>query len=173
MSDKNNFAFFGAILLSFGLTIPVLATGNCFPIKGKIFNNALGPGSTLGVAHASFRGNKFKCGLRGDGKNQDPNDPNDIGPLNFNHTLVCDDDAGGNLPVHSQLVFDTSGYPTAAPVDCGFANLQSFPFIEESQPVPGTGTGQFYGISDGSITIQGTLFCSLAIDMNFSGELCF
>lgn len=173
MYKKHVIAPFGVVLLGFGLASPVSAFGDCIPIRGEIFNNALGPGSTMGTAHVIFGEEKLKCGLRGDGKNQDPNDPNDIGPMNFDHTIVCDDNVGDKFPIHSQLVLDTSGYPTAEPLDCGFGNLQSFPFLEVSQPVLGTGTGQFYGVTGGSLTIQGTLFCSLAIDMEFSGQLCF
>ncbi|QBQ54983.1 hypothetical protein [Nitrosococcus wardiae] len=172
MNRKYGLASFGAVLLSIGLAGPATAAGDCIPIKGKFFNNALGPGSTLGIAHIIFGKEKFKCGLRGDGKNQNPNDPDDIGPLNFDHTIVCDDDVGYEFPVHSQLVWDTSGYPTSEPEDCGHG-LQSFSFLEVSQPVLGTGTGRFDGVTGGSITIEGTLFCSLAIDMEFSGELCF
>lgn len=169
MLKKYEMAAVGAILLGLGLTGFASAEGNCVPIKGKIFNNALG-GSTLGTAHVNFDNKKFKCGLQGVGKNFDENDPNDIGPLNFDHTMVCDDDEGDTDPIHSQLLWDTSGYPTAVLQDCGHG-LTSFSFLEESRPV--TGTGRFAGVTGGQITVEGTLFCSLAIDMTFSGELCF
>lgn len=173
MYKKFGVATLGVILLGFGLTGLGWAEEEvCIPIQGKIFNNAQRPGSTLGIVHITFAKEKFKCGLRGDGKLQNPEDPKDIGPLNFDHTLVCDDNAGTSDPIHSQLIFDTSGYPTTSPVDCG-NGLQSFSFLEESEPVLGTGTGRFKGVTGGSLIIEGTLFCTLAIDMKFSGELCF
>ncbi len=43
----------GAILLGLGLS-GFASAQDCVPIKGKIFNNALGPGSTLGTAHVIF-----------------------------------------------------------------------------------------------------------------------
>lgn len=170
MNKKHGLGTFGAILLSLGLTIPVSALADCVQIRGKIFNNAQGPGSTLGIAHIIFGNEKFKCGLRGNGKM--PDDPGD-GELNFDHTIVCDDDVGLEDPVHSQLTFDTSGDITAVLDYCAIPGLQSFSFLEVSEPVIGTGTGQFAGVTSGSLTIEGTLFCSLAIDMEFSGELCF
>ena len=170
MNRKNIYLPCGAVLLSVFLVGSVSANEDCVPITGKIFNNALGPGSTLGTAHIKLDKEKFKCGIQGVGKNFNPDDPNDIGPLNFDHTIVCDDDVGDADPVHSQLLWDTSGYPTAELEDCGYG-LTSFSFYEESRPV--NGTGKFAGVTGGQITVEGTLFCSLAIDMEFSGELCF
>ncbi|ADE13449.1 conserved hypothetical protein [Nitrosococcus halophilus Nc 4] len=173
MDRKYGLAPLGAVLLSLGLAAPGSATGDCIPVpvKGKIFNNALGPGSTLGTVHIIFGTEKFKCGIRGDGKYRDPEDPHYEGPLNFDHTIVCDDDTGDDFPVHSQLLWDTSGEATIELEDCP-NGLQSYSFWEKSWPVPGTGTGRFQGVTGGSITIEGTLFCNLAIDMEFSGELC-
>lgn len=171
MYKKPKLSCVGAVLLGLGLAAPGWATGQCISVEGKIFNNAMGPGSTLGVAHVNFGKEKFKCALRGVGKNAGPDS---IGPLNFDHTIVCDDNAGTfDLPVHSQLVLDTSGYPTSIPTDCPIPGLQSFSFIEVSKPVPGSGTGRFQDVVDGKIAIKGTLYCSLAIDMKFSGQLCF
>lgn len=171
MYKKRAFSCVGAVLLGLGLADSGWAASRCIPVEGKIFNNAMGPGGTLGIAHVIFAREKFKCGLQGVGKHAGPDS---IGPLNFDHTMVCDDNAGTyDLPVHSQLVWDTSGYPTSVPVDCAIPGLQSFSFIEVSKPVPGSGTGRFQDVVDGKIAIKGTLYCSLAIDMKFSGQLCF
>lgn len=171
MYKKRALSCVGAVLLGLGLAAPGWATGQCISVEGKISNNAMGPGSTLGVAHVIFATEKFKCALQGVGKHADPDS---IGPLNFDHTMVCEHNVGTfDLPVHSQLVWDTSGYPTSVPTDCAIPGLQSFSFIEVSKPVPGSGTGRFQNVVDGQITIKGTLYCSLAIDMKFSGQLCF
>lgn len=170
MSKNSTVGALGVCLCSFGLVAPALAVAECVPVAGKIFNNALGPGSTLGTVHFDFNKEKFKCGIKGDGKL--PDDEGD-GPLNFNHMIVCDDDVGGADPIHSQLLWDTTGDYTAIIQDCGFGDVKSFSFMETSEPVPGTGTGKFQGVTSGNITVEGTLYCTLAIDMKFNGELCF
>jgi hypothetical protein len=158
-----------AALLGLALAGPVSASGDCIAVRGNIVNNVVGAGSTLGTARVRLDKDRFQCALRGDAKL--PTDPNF--PLRFEHTLVCDDNAGTpRNPVHSQLVLDTSGFPTTAPVQCS-NGIRSFSFVEFSSPIPGSGTGRFQSVSGGQIIVEGTLFCTLAVDMEFSGQLCF
>jgi len=158
----------GVLLFGLGLAAPMAAIGGpCIAAKGKIFNNALIDGTTLGTVHLTFGNEKLKCGLRGIKKDG-------TGQLNFDHTMVCDDDAGSDDPVHSQLLWDTTGYFTSDPESCNnpyAPDLVSFSFTEVSTPV--IGTGRFANVTRGQITVDGTFFCTLAIDMEFSGQLCF
>jgi hypothetical protein len=168
----------------FGLGMAGTASATCADIKGKIFNNTVGPGSTLGTVHAVYGGAKFKCGLRGDGKAPDT-EGDEV--LNFTHTMVCDDDVSTNEdggPVHSQLVWDTTGYfldqwgdPWPLPYPpCALPDgPDSSDFVEFSYPVQGS--GRFAAVQSGSIEVNGTIYCGdpqlpWAIDMKFSGELC-
>jgi len=170
MSRNRTVGVLGLCLCSFGLVAPTLAIAECITVSGKIFNNAQADLTTLGTAHFVFGKQKFKCGIRGVPKLSD--DSGD-GQLNYDHTIVCDDDAGTLDPIHSQLLWDTTGDPTADHGSCGIPGLRSFSFLETSEPVLGTGTGKFAGVTSGYITVEGTLYCTLAIDMNFAGQLCF
>jgi len=138
-------------------------------VSGKIFNNAVQPGTTLGTAHVKLGKKKMKCGILGQGA------AGDNGSINFVHTFVCDDKVEFPLTgdtIHSQLTLNTTG----------FANVQScegFPpgstygtFEETSVPVPGTGRGVFADVERGEIQIKGTINCLFAIDMKFSGAVC-
>jgi hypothetical protein len=157
-----------ATLLASMLTGPAIASGRCIPMAGTIINNAVGSG-TLGVARFALGAQTFLCAIQGVAKPYDPNE--DIGPLNFDHTIVCDDDNGaGPQPVHSQLRWDTSGFPTMQHGDCG-NGFTSFSFHEQSRPV--VGSGRFAGVKGGSIAIDGRIFCSGALKMKFVGVMCF
>ena len=179
-----NWFLLGLAMLGFGSA----AVANCFPVEGKIFNNgfidAFGSITTLGVVSMKFNNNvKLKCGLRGNSKA--PDDPGDIDPavggLNFDHVISCDDnvfvkDIFGmdiDIPGHSKLEFDTTGLEVMNPDFCAGGVLSTFE--ELSEPKVDTGTGLFDGVVvEGSIlTVKGTVFCNLAIDMKFEGQLCF
>jgi len=99
----------------------VQAVGNNCPsgtaatrITGKITNNAIAPGSTLGVAAVNLDGNiKLKCGVMGQGG------VDATGAIQFVHTLVCDDQVATFNPytgttenVHSQITLLTTGSAT-------------------------------------------------------------
>jgi len=157
-----------ATLLALLLAGPAGAAGRCLPMAGTIINNAVGSG-TLGVARFVLGGQTFLCAIQGIAKPYDPSE--DIGPLNFNHTIVCDDDNGaGPQPVHSQLLWDTSGFPTMQHEDCG-NGFTSFSFHEQSRPV--AGSGRFAGVKGGRIVVNGRIFCSGALKMKFAGVMCF
>ena len=139
-------------------------------VKGKIFNNAIQPGTTLGTARIKIGGKKMKCGIMGQGA------VGNDGSINFVHTLVCNDKIifpqTGDI-IHSQVTLNTTG----------FANFQACPdgfppgsavgtFQELSTPIPGTGRGLFAGVERGEIHINGTINCLAAIDMKLSGAIC-
>lgn len=145
-----------------------LAQPRCLPMHGSIINNALGSG-TLGVARFALGEQEFLCAIQGISKPYDPTD-DDIGPLNFDHTIVCEDDDGREPPLNSQLLWDTSGFPTQQHEDCG-GGFNSFSFIERSRPV--VGSGQFANVIDGELAISGTIYCSGALKMKLAGALCF
>jgi hypothetical protein len=170
-----------------GASSPLLAQdcdGQSVAVKGKIFNNGQAGGgfSTLGVV--ALNGDdpigKMKCGIVGVARDADSGDLGPDGqplPLLFYHTVSCDD--GGTLfpggpATHSQLTFKTKGTFTGLPSGCP-AELGggiSAPFIEFSQPVPGSGRGVFTKATGGLLTIEGTLNCVGTIDMKFSGNVC-
>jgi hypothetical protein len=86
---------------------------------------------------------------------------------------VCYDKEGSDaLPIHSQAKRGTSGCATTAPEDCGYG-LQSLSFHEESALVPEGATGRREGGRSGYIWVDGTLYCTLAIDMKVSGKVCY
>ncbi len=139
-------------------------------IKGKIFNNAIQPGTTLGTARIKIGDDKMKCGIMGQGA------VGNDGSINFIHTLVCNDKVifplTGDI-IHSQISLNTTG----------FANFQACPdgfppgsavgtFQETSVPISGTGRGVFKNVERGEIHIHGTINCLAAIDMKLSGAIC-
>jgi len=147
-------------------------------VSGKITNNGQAPGqgfSTLGVVALTI-GEKpdvlarMKCGIIGvDAATAEE-------PFAFTHTLSCDDsipvdlsDYGlGTQITHSQLTLDTHGdfFPEA-----GCPGV-SGSFIEYSSPVANTGRGLFTGVTEGELTIEGTVNCLGSIDMRFGGYIC-
>jgi hypothetical protein len=143
-----------------------LPTG-CYPVKGKIVNNIHTPTPlhTMGVAAVVFGADtKLKCAL--EGTPAVPPNPQDPGSVAFVHTISCDDTINSPLgPVHSKLQFNTQGT----------VNLATGFFTETSTPIPGSGTGLFQGVTvDGSyLSIEGRIFPSGAIDMNFTGQVCY
>jgi len=157
-----------AALLGGWLSAPAAAETRCLPMHGSIINNAVGSG-TLGVARFALGEQELLCAIQGIAKPFDPND-DDIGPLNFDHTIVCEDDDGRSPPLNSQLLWDTSGFPTAQHEDCG-GGFRSFSFFERSRPV--VGSGRFGDVIDGELVITGTLYCTGALKMQMLGALCF
>ncbi|SFP44174.1 hypothetical protein SAMN05216419_100314 [Nitrosomonas cryotolerans] len=174
-NNRNTFIWIG-LLVSVMLQ-PLIAQGaicnsdeTLTPVKGKIFNNILQTGATLGTAHLNLHKDKMKCGIFGQGAIVNN------GSINFIHTFVCDDEVTSPLTgdtVHSQLTLNTTG----------FINLQSCPpdlpqtaisgtFEETSVPMPGTGRGIFTDVERGEIQIKGTINCLASIDMKFSGAIC-
>ena len=155
------------VLLVLMLAGQAWGAARCVPMAGSIINNAVASG-TLGVARFTLGTETFLCAIQGIAKPYDPSE--DIGPLNFDHTIVCDDDAGNRVPVHSQLLWDTSGFPTAQHEDCG-NGFSSFSFHEQSRPV--TGSGRFARVRAGRIVVNGRIYCSGALKMKFAGVMCF
>jgi hypothetical protein len=144
-------------------------------VKGKIFNNAVPPGITLGTAQLEIGDRtKVKCGIMGNGG------VGFDGSINFIHTLVCDDSlpvtnpaTGQRETVHSQLTLNTTG--TSAFQACNPSNPLGGSygtFKETSVPVPATGRGMFQGVTVGRVVIEGTMNCQFAIDMKLQGEIC-
>jgi len=140
------------------------------PVRGKIFNNGVQPGTTLGTARVRLGEDRMKCGIMGQGA------VGNDGSINFVHTLVCNDKVifppTGDI-IHSQITLNTTG----------FANFQACPegfppgsavgtFQETSVPIPGTGRGVFADVERGEIHIEGTINCLSSIDMKFSGTIC-
>ena len=166
-----------------------LATAECasgvpVEVKGKIVNNlqASGPFSTLGVVHLKLKDiGRMKCGIVG--VPAESVIPPEVGGMGFTHTISCDDNLEVELPAatllaHSQLTLDTQGH-IFNPAYCNgldASNGVSGSFIETSHPqsVMGysTGRGLFTGVTEGDITIEGTINCLGTIDMDFRGELC-
>ena len=183
---KTALASFTAIAVS-GVCSQVMANG-CegqeVAVTGKILNNGQAGGgfSTLGVVALNGEDpfGKMKCGIVGVSRDADAEDIGPDGqplPLLFYHTISCDDKGKlfpGGPATHSQLTFKTKGtfteLPTACPAELGGGIAA--PFIEFSQPVPGSGRGVFTNASGGLLTIEGTLNCVGTIDMTFSGNIC-
>src|SRR5919106_4490167 len=129
-------------------------------VKGKIFNNFLFTGQTLGIVQLVLSNHaNAKCGIMGNNISTDPNDP-----LNFEHAVVCDD--------HSELWLITRGKITGI---SGCPNGgSSFSFVEISTPnISLPHKGLFEDITGGQLTIIGTVNCDLEIDMKLNGYACF
>jgi hypothetical protein len=131
-------------------------------VQGKIFNNFLFTGQTLGIVNLVFANQaKAKCGIMGNSISPDPSHPS---PLNFEHTVVCDD--------HSELWLTTRGNFTGSSVCPN--GVSSFSFVEVSTPnISLPHKGLFEDITGGQLTIIGTVNCDLEIDMKFDGYTCF
>jgi hypothetical protein len=180
MSKKNIFAAVGGALLGLGLACQGWAD-ECFPVSGKIFNNAIGdntPGtvSTIGTVHfvagEGTTAEKFKCGLMGVAIERANGDVHYRGDLNYVHTMSCDDNEGSSsAPVYSLATWDTSGYYTGVVDECD--GFQSVTFHEESWLVPAGASGIFQGATSGHLSVDGMLYCTLAIKMKLSGEVCY
>ena len=174
----------------FSITSNVSAIGGCLNVSGKIYNNSItetadsifnelhnpeddpelaemfsGLLSTLGVAHFNILGaQNLKCGIIGI-----PTQNSFFGPgPHFVHTISCNDKVGG-LQAHSQLSFDTEFTSLAFPGGEGGITVE---FEEESFPRVNSGKGIFENITNGYLTIVGTVNLGGGIDMDFSGELC-
>jgi hypothetical protein len=173
-----------------GLLGSTQVMAECLSVKGQIFNRAqsqphgdplgsvyLGPElgfvggvSTLGVVTLKGEGDigKLKCALAGAAAGPGTQ-YSELPPLpDFTHTISCDDMIDSALGVvHSQLTFDTTGAFT------GFDGQCVLSFTEHSLPRDGSGKGVFDGVTDGALTIEGTLNnCTGSIDMKFTGEVC-
>jgi hypothetical protein len=152
------------------------SAGTATSVSGKITNNAVGPGTTLGVVHLNVGGDKMKCGIVGNGTTSMD------GQINFVHNVVCDDsievynpNIGMTENLHSQITLNTTGFITefaACSSDGNPAFGARFSFVESSTPIPGSGRGIFNNVSEGMLNIKGTANCQLAIDMKFGGYVC-
>lgn len=183
MINIKPFAICSTTLLAFCYHIALAADepkeclGTLVPVQGKIFNNALGPGETLGVIHLNLktvpRETKIKCGLNGVSYfgEQDPANPLSALPR-FTHRMVCDDIVaipGSSYTIHSQGILDTHFIDYVQEEDCGGSKF-SFTFKEISYPQ--SGRGIFAPGGGGTIVIEGNFSCSGLIDMTFSGDAC-
>ena len=161
------------------LAFSASALADCVPVQGKIANNAIAEGTTLGVVALVYgpktHAVKLKCALVG--ADQGATFPQ----LHFIHSISCDDaesepayDHSGNVPVHSRIVLETNGQ--AGPPQ---SNTQLFTFSESSVPIGG-GLGLFEGATGGQLDIHGAVYKSPAdasqlgsIDMTFQGNVCY
>jgi len=152
------------------------------PVKGKITNNGQAPGagfSTLGVVAMKVGKKphvlgKMKCGIIGVSAATTEE------PFAFTHTLSCDDSQPVDLSyfgldtqvAHSQLTLDTHGDLFIESSCAPLPGVQAS-FIEYSSPsAANTGRGLFTGVTEGDITIEGTINCLGSIDMDFDGYVC-
>src|SRR5918996_4168823 len=131
-------------------------------VKGKIFNNFLFTGQTLGIVQLVFSNHaNAKCGIMGNSISPGPSNPT---PLNFEHAVVCDD--------HSELWLITRGNIT--PISACPNGGSSFSFVEVSTAnISLPHKGLFEDITGGQLTIIGTVNCDLEIDMKLNGYACF
>jgi hypothetical protein len=160
-------------------------TGVNVPVKGKITNN-LQPGgaiSTVGTLDIKLKDiGKMRCGLVG--QPAPSGTPPADGGIGFTHTISCDDEVlvnhpyFGDLVAHSQLTLDTQGQLSNIQY-CNYMDASggvSASFVEESTPQVfmggSTGRGLFTGVTEGKITIEGTINCVGSVDMKFHGEIC-
>ena len=143
------------------LTILVMPTGSSAqvvrtPVKGKIFNNLMADGRTLGVVALNLDDEKIKCAIAGD-----PLPPDANFSIKFVHTVVCED--------HSQISLLTQGNVTGFLQVCS-PDFAAFSFREVSFPdLTRPSKGLFAGATRGSLTITGTVNCQLEVDMKFEG----
>ena len=130
------------------------------PVKGKIFNNLMDGGMTQGVVALNIGDEKVKCAIVGI-----PLPPDATFSMRFIHTVVCED--------HSEISFVTGGNPTGVLQVCS-PEFTAFSFLEVSTPDPTRPTkGLFKGVTEGRLTIKGTVNCQLEIDMTFQGYAIF
>lgn len=146
----SRYVLMGAALL----TILVMLTSSSAqvlntPVKGKIFNNLMDDGRTLGVVALNLDGEKIKCAIVGD-----PLPPDVNFSIKFVHTVVCED--------HSQVSFLTQGNVTGVLQICpgGFPAIS---FLEVSTDLTRPSKGLFEGVTGGSLTIKGTVNCQLEL----------
>ncbi len=139
-------------------------------LTGKIFNNAVQPGTTLGTVNLKLGRKWMKCGVLGQGA------ASSDGSLNFVHTIVCNDKVIFPLTgeiIHSQVTLNSTGFANVQACPAGFPpGSMSGTFQEKSKPIPGTGRGVFADIGRGVINLRGTINCLSTIDISFSGAVC-
>lgn len=143
-------------------------------VRGEIRNNAMNPGTTLGIADLRLEDRRnLRCGIMGNG-----GVGADANTVSFIHSLVCNDSVpvtdpqtGKTENTHSQLILHTSGKSAfqACIPDVPQAGVYGT-FTEVSTPV--SGRGIFQGVTKGAIIIEGTINCQFAVDMKFRGEIC-
>jgi hypothetical protein len=153
----SRYLLLGAALLTI-LVMPTSSSAQVFytPVKGKIFNNLMDDGRTLGVVALNLDGEKIKCAIVGD-----PLPPEANFSIKFVHTVVCED--------HSQVSFLTQGNVTGVLQVCP-SGFVAFSFLEVSTPdLTRPSKGLFKEITGGSLTITGTVNCQLEVDMTFQG----
>jgi len=150
----------GAALLTM-LVVPSSSWGETMvPVRGKIFNNLMEDGRTLGVVALNLADKKIKCAIVGD-----PLPPDADFAVKFVHTVVCED--------HSQVSFLTQGNITGLLQVCS-PDFAAFSFLEVSTPdLSRPSKGLFEGITGGSLTITGTVNCQFEVDMTFEGYAVF
>jgi len=131
--------------------------------KGKIFNNALSPYETLGVASVAIQGGiKLKCAVHGVAS-QTP-----MAQIDYSHTISCDDDLQFlGQTIHSRLTLHTTGAITGVEPHLIAFHETSVP--DETNP---GGGGLFAGVTDGQLDVDGTINDFGTIDMTFTGYFC-
>ena len=150
---------------------PCVAPGRLVPIAGKVLNNSVGTGESLGTLHGTIDGSrKLKCGIHGK-----PFFNPDGSFAGFTHSLVCDDTViaeNGVDTIHSQVVSISRFIAPPSFRSCGIPglDLNYGAFREISEPQ--SGRGIFSPSGGGRLLIDGVVNCAGAIDMNFAGEIC-
>jgi hypothetical protein len=157
------------------------SVAQCVPVQGKITNNFIAGGGTLGVVAMVYgpqsRSIKLKCAMVGVA--QQVATPSDV---HFIHSISCDDaiplpayDGAGVVPVHSSIVLNSTGIMLPPQND-----LQLFTFRETSVPIVGVGArGLFFGVTGGQLLVEGAVYKSPvegvpgSIEMKFAGEACY
>ncbi len=171
-----------AIVLAVSVLFSGYVHSACVPVQGKITNNFIADGNTLGVVAMEYgaKGSaiKLKCALVGVPQPATP--PSDIHLI---HSISCDDslislptfDDARDVPIHSSIVLDTTGNVLPARTA-----LELFRFRETSVPILGApARGLFFGVSGGHLLVEGIVYKGPvagipgSIDMKFSGEACF
>lgn len=148
---------------------PCQAPAELMGISGKIFNNQIAPGETLGVGSAVLaRSATLNCSLQGRAFFENG------AFAGFRHTIVCGDRyklADGDT-VHSQIdalsffegmpAFQSCGIPGVDPEYGSFREIS----------YPQSGRGRFSPTGGGRLFIEGTVNCAGAVEIKYSGEVC-
>lgn len=162
----------GATSLAFVATTPAFAQSTCVPVQGKITNNFIANGGTLGVVALKYGEKKdsvsLKCALVGQPQALPPGTD-----AAFIHIISCDDKiATAAGPLHSSIYLYTTG--TVLPPSPAVPG-QVATFEENSIPLPGgpAPTGLFAGANaQSALQVQGAIYATGAIDMKFVGQIC-
>lgn len=150
--------------------LPCEPPAELMAVSGKILNNQLSPGETLGVGTAVLaRSGTYNCSLQGRGF---LNSDGSFG--GFVHTIVCGDRyklQDGNT-IHSQIVTLSRFDGAPAFQSCGIPGVDPDYGSFREVSYPQSGRGRFSPTGGGRLFIEGTVNCAGAVEMQYSGEVC-